>query len=121
MRWMTRWTPWLLVGVFLSGLPGVARAESDVDILLNVLVENGTLTPVQAGQVRRQIAETKEARNKQLAKEIVPDSARNWKWGATFASGVSRAIGPGPARTPTGSGSAFATALMPRSPTTSRS
>jgi hypothetical protein len=72
---------WLLAGaVVLSSVPGVAQAESDVDILLNLLVENGTITPVQAGQVRRQITETKEARNKQLAKEIVPDSARNWKW-----------------------------------------
>lgn len=72
---------WLLAGALvLSGFPAVAQAESEVDILLNMLVENGTLTPVQAGQVRRQIAETKESRNKQLAKEIVPDSSRNWKW-----------------------------------------
>ena len=78
---MGRWMRWLLIGaVSLWCLPGIAQAESEVDVLLNVLVENGTLTPVQAGQVRRQIAETKEARNKQLAKEIVPDSARNWKW-----------------------------------------
>ncbi len=47
---------------------------------MDALVSNGTLTNVQAGQIRRQITETKEARNKQLAKEIVPDSARNWKW-----------------------------------------
>ncbi len=78
---MGRWMRWLLIGaVSLWCLPGIARAESEVDVLLNMLVENGTLTPVQAGQVRRQISETKEARNKQLAKEIVPDSARNWKW-----------------------------------------
>lgn len=78
---MKSWRRWVVVGVVvLSGLPGVAQAESDVDILLDTLVQNGTLTPVQAGQVRRQIAETKEARNKQLAKEIVPDSARNVKW-----------------------------------------
>ena len=81
MKRMTRWTRWLLIGALVGGFAGVTRAESDVEILLNMLVENGTLTPVQAGQVRRQIAETKETRNKQLAKEIVPDSARNWKWG----------------------------------------
>lgn len=78
---MGRWTRWLLIGaVSLWCLPGTARAESEVDILLNLLVEKGTLSPVEAGQVRRQIAETKETRNKQLAKEIVPESARNWKW-----------------------------------------
>lgn len=78
---MGGWRRWLLVGALaLSCFPGVAQAESEVDILLDVLVQNGTITPVQAGQVRRQITETKEARNKQLAKEIVPDSARNWKW-----------------------------------------
>ncbi|MBI3324759.1 MAG: putative porin [Candidatus Omnitrophica bacterium] len=73
---------WLLIGVMVLGcLSGVAQAESEMDILLDVLVQNGTITPVQAGQIRRQVAETKEARNKQLAKELVPDSARNWKWG----------------------------------------
>ena len=81
MRQWRRWGRWVVVGfVAASCLPGVARAESEVDILLDTLVANGTLTAVQAGQVRRQITETKEARNKQLAKEIVPDSSRNWKW-----------------------------------------
>ncbi len=73
---------WLLIGALVLGcLPRVAQAESEVEILLDALVQNGTITPVQAGQIRRQIAETKETRNKQMAKEIVPDSARNWKWG----------------------------------------
>jgi len=66
--------------VALSCLPQAAQAESEVDILLNMLVENGTLTAVQAGHVRREINETKEKRNALLAKELVPDSARNWKW-----------------------------------------
>jgi hypothetical protein len=51
-----------------------------VGILLNKLVEKGLLTGVEAGLIRREIAETKEARNTEIAKEIVPDSARNWKW-----------------------------------------
>jgi hypothetical protein len=51
-----------------------------VDILLDKLVEKGVLSNVEAGLIRREIAETKETRNKELAKEIVPDSARNWKW-----------------------------------------
>jgi len=72
---------WMLAGaVALSCLPQAAQAESEVDILLNMLVENGTLTAVQAGHVRREINETKEKRNALLAKELVPDSARNWKW-----------------------------------------
>lgn len=72
---------WMLAGaVAFIGLPQAAQAESEVDILLKMLVENGTLTAVQAGQVRREISETKEKSNKLLAKELVPDSARNWKW-----------------------------------------
>ena len=78
---MKRWRQWLVVGIAaLVSLPGAARAESEVDILLNKLVEKGTLTGVEAGQIRREISETKETRNKQLAKEIVPESARNWSW-----------------------------------------
>lgn len=78
---MRGWRRWVAVGLLAAScLPGVARAESEVDILLDALVEEGTITPVKAGQIRRQIAESKEARNKQLAKELVPDSARNWKW-----------------------------------------
>lgn len=75
----------LLIGALvLSCLPGVARAESEVDILLNKLVDKGILSNVEAGQIRREISETKESRNKQLAKEIVPDSSRNWKWSGDF-------------------------------------
>lgn len=78
---MRSWTWWLLTGALIvSCFPGTARAESEVDVLLNKLVEKGVLTGVEAGQIRREISETKEDRNKQLAKEIVPDSARNWKW-----------------------------------------
>ena len=73
---------WLLVAAMVvSCLPGAAfAASSEVDILLDKLVEKGVLTNVEAGLIRREIAETKETRNKELAKEIVPDSARNWKW-----------------------------------------
>lgn len=78
---MMSWRRWSLVGVLtLCCLPGVVWAQSEVDILLDKLVEKGILTNVGAGLIRREIAETKETRNKQLAKEIVPDSARNWKW-----------------------------------------
>lgn len=79
---MTRWSQWVAVGVFaLSGLPGVAQAESDVDILLKKLVEKGVLSSADAGQIRQKITETKEARNTQLAKDVVPDAVRHWKWG----------------------------------------
>ncbi len=61
-------------------LPAVARAESEVDILLDKLVERKVISSVDAGLIRREINETKEVRYKQMAKEIVPDSARNWKW-----------------------------------------
>ena len=79
---MSGWRRWVVAGALvLGGLPGAAQAESEVDILLNKLVEKGVLSGVEAGQIRREISETKETRNKQLAKEIVPDSTRNWKWG----------------------------------------
>lgn len=78
---MARWKRWVLVGVLIAGgAPRIAWAQSEMDILLNKLVEKGILTGVEAGQIRREVSETKEARNTQLAKEIVPDSARNWKW-----------------------------------------
>ena len=78
---MKTWRQWLVVGaVVLSCLPGVARAASEVDILLDTLVDKGVLTNLEAGDIRREISGTKEERNKQLAKEIVPESARNWKW-----------------------------------------
>jgi hypothetical protein len=64
----------------VSSLPGTVLAASEVDILLEKLVEKNILTNVEAGLIRREISETKETRNKELAKEIVPDSARNWKW-----------------------------------------
>lgn len=72
---------WLLAAaVALSAVPRTALAASEVDILLDKLVEKGVLSGVEAGLIRREISETKETRNKELAKEIVPDSARNWKW-----------------------------------------
>jgi hypothetical protein len=46
-----------------------------VDILLEKMVEKGMLTHVEAGQIRREIEETKESRHKQLAKELLPGVA----------------------------------------------
>ncbi len=79
---MKRWWRFvaLVSAITLAGVPGITFAASEVDILLDKLVEKGVLSGVEAGQIRREMAETKEERNKQLAKEIVPDSARNWKW-----------------------------------------
>ncbi|MBI2093535.1 MAG: putative porin [Candidatus Omnitrophica bacterium] len=64
----------------IGAVAQMALAASEVDILLDKLVDKGILSNVEAGLIRREIAETKESRNKQLAKEIVPESARNWKW-----------------------------------------
>ncbi|GEM_PF-3357532 len=68
---------WWVMAVLLVGLPAAARAESEVDILLNKLVEKGILTGVEAGQIRQEISETKDARTTQLAKDVLPD---NWRW-----------------------------------------
>jgi hypothetical protein len=78
---MRRVRAWLLVAAMaLGGMPGTALAASEVDILLDKLVDKGVLSGVEAGLIRREIAESKETRNKELAKEIVPSSARNWNW-----------------------------------------
>lgn len=78
---MRQWRQWVLVGALaLGGFPGAAWAESEVEILLNKLVDKGVLSGVEAGQIRREISEGKEVRDKQVAKDIVPASARNWAW-----------------------------------------
>src|SRR3989338_5445254 len=77
---MAKWRQWLVGVLVAGGLPGAAHAESEMDILLNKLVERGTLSAADASQIRREIADTKETHNKELAKEIMPDSSRNWKW-----------------------------------------
>lgn len=67
--------------VFVLGFFSVpAWGASEVDILLDKLVERGILKSEDARLIRDEIAETQEVRNKQLAKEIVPEPARNWKW-----------------------------------------
>ncbi|MBI4598548.1 MAG: putative porin [Candidatus Omnitrophica bacterium] len=73
--------PWAVVGALLvSILPGVAEAVSEVDVLLNKLIEKGILTQADASEIRSEVQHTKEARNAELAKELVPESARNWTW-----------------------------------------
>ena len=77
-----RWGLWCLTGMLaISGFPGVAHASSEVGILLDKLVQKGILTQQEADDVRREVVETKEARTKALAKEVVPEWARNWQWG----------------------------------------
>ena len=78
---MGRWTQWLLVWVVVLFLvPAAAWASSEVDILLNKLVAKGILTNDDASEIRKEISTTKETRNQELAKELVPDSSRNWTW-----------------------------------------
>jgi hypothetical protein len=69
--WRQRLFRGVIVGA-LSCLPGAAWAASEVDILIDKLVEKGTLTNVEAGLIRREVSETKEGRTKELAKEIDP-------------------------------------------------
>lgn len=71
------WKSWLVAAALLVSVPVSARADSEVDILLKKLVEKGVLTGEEAGEIRGEIAETKDVRNKQVAKEILPD---NWAW-----------------------------------------
>lgn len=80
MRHATRWVAIGLAAAVCWLQPGSAGALSEVEILLDALVENGTLTAAKADQIRQAIAESREAATKQLAKEIVPEPARNWHW-----------------------------------------
>ena len=75
---MRSWSQRVVVAlVALSGLPGPAWAvSSEVDILLNKLVEKGVLSSIEAGQIRDEITQTKEARTKEVAKEVVPKWAQ---------------------------------------------
>lgn len=69
---------WLLVGALSLGcFPGAAWASVEVDMLLDKLVEKGVLTRQEAADLRSEVAEFKDASNKQLAKEIVPKWAQN--------------------------------------------
>lgn len=78
---MDRWQRMIAAGlVALSCCAEAAWASVEVDMLLNKLVDKGVLTKQEASELRGEMAEYKDAANKQLAKEIVPEHARNWKW-----------------------------------------
>jgi hypothetical protein len=69
---------WLLIGALVTGcLPGAAWASVEVDLLLDKLVQKGVLSREEAAELRGEMAEFKEASNKQLAKEIVPKWTQN--------------------------------------------
>lgn len=80
---MVGWRLVFSVGALVAAvtcLPGTGFAVSEVDILLEKLVEKGVLSNIDAGIIRKEISETKEVRNKEIAKEVVPSAARNWNW-----------------------------------------
>lgn len=74
---------WWLAAVMAASfsVPTAVWAMTDVDILLNKLVQKGLLTSGDAGEIRQEMAKDKEANNQQLAKEILPEPVRNWTWG----------------------------------------
>ncbi len=68
---------WCIVGMVLgAGLPGVASAASDVEILLNKLVEKGILTPADAGQIHQEMVQQRATEKPALAGEVVPQWAQ---------------------------------------------
>ncbi|HAM39785.1 MAG TPA: hypothetical protein DDX89_01640 [Candidatus Omnitrophica bacterium] len=78
---MARWRHAIIVGALAVGcLPGAAWASVELDVLLDKLVQKGVLTKQEASDLRSEMAEFKDAANKQLATEIVPEHARNWQW-----------------------------------------
>ena len=79
---MTSWRRWFMVGAVAVAIwPRPALAASDVEILLNKLVARGVLTGTDAQEIREEVNKEKDANRQQLAKELVPESARNWQWG----------------------------------------
>jgi hypothetical protein len=66
--------------VAVGGLPGMAMASVEVDMLLDKLVDKGVLTRQEASELKGEMAEYKDAGNKQLAKEIVPKWAQHISW-----------------------------------------
>lgn len=77
----TPWRRWPLIALAMVSLwPGTVWAMSDVDILLNKLVGKGILTTNDAEEIRHEMAAQNGASTKPLAKEVVPESARNWTW-----------------------------------------
>ncbi|MBI4343143.1 MAG: putative porin [Candidatus Omnitrophica bacterium] len=73
---------WVVAAAALfGGCPQAAWAQSEVDILLDKLVQKGVLSTDEVGEIRKEIAQTHQERHTELAKELVPDSSRNWRWG----------------------------------------
>lgn len=73
-----RW--WGVIGVWLVGWAPMTAWASDVDILLDKLVARNILTSTDAKEIREEMKQAHTVNTEQLAKEIVPDSARRWTW-----------------------------------------
>ena len=76
---MAKRMPWVWLGILAVGVgPGMAfAAASEVDILLDKLVQKGVLSQTDAGDIRKEIADTSAPRTQQLAKEVVPKWAQS--------------------------------------------
>ncbi|MBI1991960.1 MAG: putative porin [Candidatus Omnitrophica bacterium] len=78
---MLHWKRWLLAGVLIvSSVPGTAWAMSEVDILVNKLIEKGILTQADAASIRKEMNESRGAPSPQLAKKAAPAPTQNWNW-----------------------------------------
>lgn len=75
---MKRRVMWIVVGAVLAagGLVGTADAASEVDILLDKLVEKNILTNVEAGTIRQEIAQSKQGGASAAVKDVVPKDAQ---------------------------------------------
>ena len=79
-----RWWRWGFVAVWmLAGAPRVAQASSEMELLLNKLVEKGILTSTEATQIRQEVAAEQNdqaASAKPAAKESASAASPNWQW-----------------------------------------
>ncbi len=73
----------VMMCLVICGLwPGIAWAMSDVEVLMNKLVEKGILTSTDAAQIRQEIAQVSAAHSTSVAttSPLSPDRAPAWQW-----------------------------------------
>ncbi len=84
---MRHWIRSLMIGTLVVGaLPLRVYASSEMDLLLNKLIEKGILTNGEATTIRQEVVtQAQETTAKAPAsQDTLPNSSRNWKWAGDF-------------------------------------
>ena len=78
---MQKWVRGGLVVGLLMVWQAASASAGEMDVLLHKLVEKGVLTDVDAQEIRHEVNQELAKQNPAVAKDSLPDSSRNWKWG----------------------------------------